>query len=276
MLAHRFEERLGRNVTFPAHIQPKLDGMRALAYWEGDRVEILSRTGKSYRAIGSVEHIAAAIEPILPRGLVLDGEIYAHRHDFQANTKLLKKYRPGESEALVLHMYDLVELARLDRPWRDRRHHLEDFSTNYPSGGPLELVPTEEVGSVDAVYERHAAYLERGFEGAIVRLLGAPYELGKRSNDLLKVKSFLDEEFRIVAVNDGVGKFEGCAIFRCVTPDGKEFDVTPKGTMEERAEMYRNRDEYIGQLLKVRFFEQTQDGLPRFPVGLGVGMPEDT
>jgi len=206
---------------------------------------------------------------------MLDGEIYAHGEDFQTNTKLLKKYRPGESEALVLHAYDLIDLTHLDAPWRQRHQNLLKFSENFTAGGPLEVVPTEQVASQEAVYERHAAYLEQGFEGAIVRLLDAPYELGKRSNCLLKVKSFQDEEFQIVSVSDGVGKFEGCAIFRCVTPEGKEFDVTPKGTMEERAEMYQQCDTYIGQLLKVQFFEKTQDGLPRFPVGLGVRMPED-
>src|SRR5690606_9954829 len=135
--------------------------------------------------------------------------------------------------------------------------------------------PAGCVGSQDAVHAQQAAYIEAGYEGAIVRLLDAPYELGKRSNSLLKVKSFVDEEFKIISVTDGVGKFEGCAIIRVVTPEGKEFDVTPKGTMEERAEMYQQRESLIGQLLKVQFFEKSQDGIPRFPVGLGVRMPED-
>lgn len=275
MLADSFEKRLGKNVTFPAHIQPKLDGMRALAFWDGDQVEILSRSGKSFREIGSVEHIAKAVEQILPKGLVLDGEIYAHGKDFQTNTKLLKKYRPGESEALVLHAYDLIDLTHLDQPWSERHQNLLLFSENFTPGGPLEVVPTDSVGSQDEVYAQQAAYIEAGYEGAIVRLLDAPYELGKRSNSLLKVKSFVDEEFKIISVTDGVGKFEGCAIIRVVTPEGKEFDVTPKGTMEERAEMYQQRESLIGQLLKVQFFEKSQDGIPRFPVGLGVRMPED-
>lgn len=275
MLADSFEKRLGKNVTFPAHIQPKLDGMRALAYWDGDKVEILSRSGKSYRDIGSVEHIAKAIEQVLPQGMLLDGEIYAAGLDFQTNTKLLKKYRPGDSEALALHAYDLIDLTRLEQPWSERHQNLLVFSENFTPGGPLEVVPTEAVASEDEVYERHAAYLEQGFEGAIVRLLDAPYELGKRSNSLLKVKNFQDEEFKIISVSDGVGKFEGKAVFKCLTPEGREFDVTPKGTMEERAAMFEQRDTFIGQLLKVQFFEKTQDGIPRFPVGLGVRMPED-
>lgn len=275
MLAQAFEDRLGKNVTFPAHIQPKLDGMRALAYWDRDRVEILSRGGKSFRAIGSVEHIAKAVEAILPKNLILDGEVYAAGLDFQANTKLLKKYRPGESEALALHAYDLIDLDSLEQPWSERHQALLAFSERFTPGGPLEVVPTDVVASADEVYAQHAVYLEEGYEGAIVRLLDAPYVLGKRSNSLLKVKSFQDEEFKIIAVNDGVGKFEGCAVFRCLTPEGREFDVTPKGSQAKRAEMYQQRDTLIGQFLKVEFFEKTNDGIPRFPVGLGVRMPED-
>jgi len=29
-------------------------------------------------------------------------------------------------------------------------------------------------------------------------------------------------------------------------------------------------------MLKVKFFEKTDDGIPRFPVGIGFRIPEDT
>src|SRR5690606_9954828 len=79
-------------------------------------------------------------------GLVLDGEIYAHGKDFQTNTKLLKKYRPGESEALVLHAYDLIDLTHLDQPWSERHQNLLLFSENFTPGGPLAAVPTDSAG----------------------------------------------------------------------------------------------------------------------------------
>src|SRR5690606_8405585 len=109
---------------------------------------------------------------------------------FPTNTKLLKTYRPGESEALVLHAYDLIDLTKLDQPWSERHQNLLLFSENFTPGGPLEVVPSDSVASPDEVYAQQAAYIEAGYEGAIVRLLDAPYELGKRSNSLLKVKSF--------------------------------------------------------------------------------------
>jgi len=51
--------------------------------------------------------------------------------------------------------------------------------------------------------------------------------------------------------------------------------VVPQGTMEERKAMYDEAEDHIGELLKVKFFELTDDGIPRFPVGLGIRLTED-
>jgi hypothetical protein len=45
--------------------------------------------------------------------------------------------------------------------------------------------------------------------------------------------------------------------------------------MEERQASYENADSNIGNMLKVKYFELTDDGIPRFPVGLGVRLTED-
>jgi hypothetical protein len=60
-----------------------------------------------------------------------------------------------------------------------------------------------------------------------------------------------------------------------MTEDGQSFKVVPQGTMEERQETYKNADKHIGDWLKVKFFELTDDNIPRFPVGLGVRLLED-
>ena len=42
MLASDFEKRKDK-VTYPVDVQPKLDGVRGLAYWEGGSVKLMSR-----------------------------------------------------------------------------------------------------------------------------------------------------------------------------------------------------------------------------------------
>ena len=110
---------------------------------------------------------------------------------------------------------------------------------------------------------------------AVVREYEGVYRYGHRSNKLLKVKSFMDSEYKITGFTTGVGRFEGSVIWTCVNEDGKSFNVVPQGTMEERQATYEVANDHIGDLLKVKYFELTDDGIPRFPVGLGVRLAED-
>lgn len=276
MLASDFEKRKDKGVMYPAFVQPKLDGVRALAFWDGGRVEIMSRSGKSWRDIGTVEHIAAALESILPEERIFDGEIYAHGETFQQTTRLVKKYRAGESEKLLFHVYDVIDRDALDRPFSERyATGLRWLEGVLEPTQPLEVVRTELVDSHEEVYERQRAYVEEGFEGAILRTATGVYQYGARSFDLLKVKSFLDAEYEIVGHKDGVGKFAGAIIWVCRMPDGKTFDVVPVGSMEERRQWFSEAASHYGRLLNVRYFETSEEGVPRFPVGAGIRAPED-
>lgn len=275
MLAYDFEKRKAKNVVYPAYVQPKLDGVRALAFWNGNDLEIMSRNGKSWRDIGTVEHIATALERFLPKDTLFDGEIYAHGETFQQTTRLVKKYRPGESEQLLLHVYDIIDRDALDTPFSERFQRFGWLGDNIRPGAPLEVVRTELVTDEAGVYDFHGQFVADGFEGAIVRLADGKYQYGARSYDLLKVKSFLDSEYEIVGHKGGIGKFEEAVIWVCRLPGGETFDVCPKGTMEERRQWYVEAPKYYGSQLKVRYFEVSEDGVPRFPVGEGIRAPED-
>ena len=43
----------------------------------------------------------------------------------------------------------------------------------------------------------------------------------------------------------------------------------------EKQEQYKNRAQYIGRFLTVKFFDRTDDGIPRFPVGKMFRADED-
>lgn len=87
MLAQPFEKREAK-LTYPLDVQPKLDGVRALARWEGDKVVLISRSGKPWLV---TTHINEQLEHIMPKGTVLDGEIYLHGKGFQWITARTKK-----------------------------------------------------------------------------------------------------------------------------------------------------------------------------------------
>jgi DNA ligase-1 len=87
----------------------------------------------------------------------------------------------------------------------------------------------------------------------------------------MKVKEFQDAEFRIVGCDEGVGQDAGTPIWRCeISPGGPQFSARMMGTLENRRLMWQRRAEYIGEMLTVKFFEYTNDGIPRFPNGVAI------
>jgi hypothetical protein len=179
----------------------------------------------------------------------------------------------------MFHVYDIPRAAGDDTCLWGERFNLLDkafYGMLYESKiASVITVATYEAKTEEEVYKLQSQFLEEGYEGAIVREMDGEYRFGNRSNKLLKVKNFMDKEYTIMDFTTGVGRFEGCCIWICETKDGQPFKVVPQGTMEERQEAYLDADENIGRMLKVKYFELTDDGIPRFPVGLGIRLLED-
>ena len=276
MLAASFDKRKDK-VTYPVDVQPKLDGVRCLAYWDGDSVKLMSRGGKQWECC---EHIIDELETVLPKDWVLDGELYIHGSTFQEITKLVKKLRP-ESVDVQFHVYDIPRGPGNTEQWKRRKNVLSKFNDTLNRAKNCKSVVVVESHPAhyeEDVYELQSEFLEDGYEGAIVREMDGEYKFGYRSNKLLKVKNFMDEEYLIAGFTTGVGRFDGCIVWICETWNGEdrlEFKVVPQGTMEERQEAYQNADKNVGDYLKVKYFELTDDGIPRFPVGLGIRPLED-
>lgn len=259
MLAHKFEDQ-GHKISFPAYVQPKLDGHRCIAIVQDGKCTLWSRTRKR---ITGVPHIERALEATnSPFGtIVLDGELYHHdyRENFEALTSFIRQATPKPGYEIVQYwIYDVVT----DEPFVDRLERLNHIRI----GGPIVVVPTEEVDDADEMIAVFGAYLDNGFEGLMARNQKALYK-NKRSYDLQKVKVMQDAEFKIVDITEGRGKMAGKAMFHVVTSDGKEFRVKMKGTLDSLAHYLDNKDDYIGRELTVKYQNLSSDGIPRFPIG---------
>jgi predicted DNA-binding WGR domain protein len=182
---------------------------RCLGHWENDRVVLLSRGNKEF----NIPHIAKELESVLPRGTVFDGEIYVHGVPFQSITSWIKKERP-ETKDLQYWVYDCYEIGKENKSWKERSEKLLDLLFVANDSRPKIVLVCSQVCTCESeVYAWQKHFVANGFEGAIVRELDAPYEVGHRSNHLLKVKSFDDHEYKIVGFTHGEGKFSNCVIF---------------------------------------------------------------
>jgi hypothetical protein len=261
MLAHDYNKR-GKSIKFPCFVQRKFDGTRCVAM---PGKGLYSRNKKKYP---HMNHIINEINR-LPASVVLDGELYSDTLTFQEIVGLVKRetLKKGDDEKqlqIKLHVYDIIN----GMPYEQRYANLQMFFNKYKFKY-LELVKTEECVSEEKMKELHAQYVMEGFEGIMLRNKGGLYK-NARSCCLQKFKEFFDDEFEVVDFKEGEGQEEGCVIWVCKTKEGKLFSCRPRGTREERHELFRNGREYIGKMMTIRFQEYTDLGIPRFPVSLCV------
>lgn len=266
MLAKDFEKNKTA-ITYPVYVQPKLDGFRCLAAKEDGVVTLYSRSGDIF----DLPHIARELDCLL-EGSVIDGELYCHGVPFQKVASWIKKQHI-ETARISYNVYDIAEMGgRRDFPMTERVMLLQTMELAY--SGTVTVVHTDVARNRNEVYDYQRLYVERGYEGAIVRIPTGKYQYGYRSYGLLKVKTFTDEEFKIVGGQPGVGRMKDCCIFVCALdpakPSGRTFNVVPRGTEAERQAYLRNLPQLKGKMLKVKFFGRSEDGIPRFPIGLGV------
>lgn len=255
----------GKGTIKDAIINPKLDGLRLLSYKDADgKVVLLSRAGKRY----NLPHIEEALQKDLPANYTFDGEIYLHGLSCQQITSYAKKLRP-ETAQLEYHIYDIPMVNGDDTlPYIDRLDAINKLKLTSLCLKKVDALPVS--GHQDIV-DAEQRFVEAGFEGAIVRLKDGKYQFGYRSSDLLKVKSFCDGEFEVVGFKEGIGKFAECIIFECKNDTNDlTFNVTPKVSQEEKAQMWKKREKYMGKMLTCRYFGKTDPPqfLPRFPVGI--------
>lgn len=258
MLAKSYEDekhkiQWGKQTLF---IQPKLDGMRCLAHIKsnGD-VRLVSRDGKT---IENMQHIINDLASI-KKDVILDGELYAHGLSFQENMKLIKKIRPQTSALIKFHIYDMIESG----PFKDRV--FTKLIENLPT---CENVSTYEIINEQQLKHYHSKFIELGYEGSIIRLAESEYEINKRSSGLLKYKDFLDMDLEIFQItpNEANPK-HGTPHFNL---KGKAFKAGVRMSHEDREDLLNNKHKYIGKLANIRYFELTDDGIPRFPVMIGI------
>lgn len=252
MLALVFEKRK-HALTWPVYVQPKLDGHRMLM----DGTRAWTRNGK--------DHVKAAVQHLMfdTDGFTLDGEVMLPKGRYLAETSSAVKKAGADSKRLVYYVYDVV----IDRPYAERYELLKELLVDAPSN--VELVPTVVAASAAEVWDFHAKAVAAGFEGAMVRAGQRGYEVGVRSDHLLKVKEFQDEEFKVVGVNEGEGSNEGLAILVLDAGNGLTFNAVPEGGMDLRRRLWKNRMNMVGQRWTVRYFYKSKDGKPIFPVAVG-------
>ena len=241
-------------------VQPKLDGMRCLAFVKSTgEVKLISRAGKP---IENMMHIEKQLSQ-LGMDIILDGELYVHGEGFQTNMSYVKKYYPGKSERIIFNVYDVVDF---DLPYIERTEVLNHISFNN-----VRTLPYFEVFNEEEVVGFFEQFIREGYEGLMVKISKSGYKSNARVSELLKYKKFIDIQLPILDVIPADQRPDwGVPLYEWQGAKENVLRSNTKMTHEQRVDLLANKQDYIGKIAEIRFFEYSDTGVPRFPVTVGI------
>ena len=257
MLAHDYNDYKDK-ITYPIFSQPKLDGVRCIVRADG----MWSRNGKP---IISAPHIFKSLKPLfeLDPDLILDGELYADKSvaDFNTIISCVRKTKPTaqDLETSKMIQYWIYDVPSIDLTFARRFSFLNKIEL--PEC--CIVVKTEQIDNENDLSAYYFDYMNDGYEGQILRT-NSLYE-NKRSKSLLKHKTFYDAEFTILGVIEGQGNLTGKVGKLQFEINGKPFESAVNGDWEYIEKLWHSREGLVGKTATVKYFELTEDGIPRFP-----------
>jgi len=263
MLAKNYKDYKDK-LLFPVYSQPKLDGLRCI-------ITPSAAMSRKWKPFVTLDHVREALQPLFkkhPNIVAFDGEMYSHdlKDQFEEIVSIVKQPKATQDDIekakryVQYHIYDYVDAE--ETPFTERTERLNQYLAEIKSEYIVN-VETSLIASEQELYNIYLEYIVKGYEGQMVRSYFAFYE-HKRTNNLLKRKDFIDNEFKIVGYKEGNGSRQGCVVLRCLTADGKEFDSVPKGGVEYLQRIWQRREELVGLTATVKFQSLSQDGIPRF------------
>jgi bifunctional non-homologous end joining protein LigD len=188
----------------------KLDGERCLAFRDGGRVRLLSRTKKHLD--GTYPEVADALAHLPADDFVVDGEVVAFDRGRTSFGRLQQRLGISDPErarrsavAVFYYVFDLLHLDGHDTtalPLRARKSLLRD-TLSFRSR--TLRYTTHRNAEGEALFALACA---RGWEGVIAKRADAPY-VGRRSGDWLKFKCSAGQELVVGGFTEPTGSRVG-------------------------------------------------------------------
>jgi DNA ligase-1 len=204
-------EEIARYFHTKLYAEFKYDGVRAQAHKVGTDVKLYSRR---------LEDVSADFPEVIEdlarvnHDFILDGEVLPFKDGrplpFQAlQRRLHRKMVDAELKQacpVSYLVYDVLWLdgtAVIDKPLFERRRLLEGLGLS----GAASPSPLHEVRTADEIQALFDKSRTLGYEGLVLKVLNAPYQLGRRGKLWVKLKRELDTlDVVIVAAEYGHGK----------------------------------------------------------------------
>lgn len=252
-------------VIYPAYVQPKIDGYRALLHKQNNMYEFLSNTGRKYSHLNHLKNDLNKIAELKNKSIYLDGELYIEKEHINVLRSILSTIELSEEQKemaknIKYFVFDYFDLNKMDLDYEQRYKILQNiFKTKFKN---IMLIPTTIIRNEKQLDSTFNNYVKQGYEGIIIRNMRGTYKLRGKSMNVLKSKDVKKDMFTIVGYKEAKGNNKGTVIWeiRCNKDPRRSFWAKPMGSREERKKYFKNAEKYIGKKVTVKYFEINKNG----------------
>lgn len=271
---HKFDDDVEFVVT------QKLDGFRSVVEInDGKIVAIRTRKGK---LLNNLNELSIKLEEALPETghYIFDGELLMNDNEgrwtsgerFQQTSKQVSA--KGQAHDVAFHIFDALPYDEFIKgksvdTYNKRREFIDSIDENEL----VKVVPVLGTCTKSEISTWSDFATENNWEGVMLNDPNACYET-KRHKGLLKVKKMHTADLTIVGFEEAIdGKNRGGLKSLIVQLDDENTVNVASGlTEEQRVDIWANKDQYLGKIVEVKYFEETVNQTGgrslRFPVVL--------
>lgn len=276
LLAHTYEP---HRITYPCHVQPKLNGIRAL--YQNGRFQ--SRDEVPFPP-GLLDHLAKPLLQTFEPEVLLDGELYVHGWPLQRINAAVTPVRQVPTEDTLCVEYHIFDVVDYSKTFDQRFASKVLFSESN-----LKQVRTYIALHAQRADEHYANWVSQGYEGMMYRLGDCPYTVPKQGGlwctpgqqrgtrflsdkdnrcwHLLKRKDWQDDDFFCVGTEEGEGKYKDMvgALVCQLNNSSQRFSVSGGLTDAQRAKYFDHPELVLGKKIKVKYLVLSEAGIPLNP-----------
>jgi DNA ligase-1 len=253
----------------------KLDGCRAVVIKRGNSVTCFSRTGKEFETLEVLKQEILNLDS--EEDFVFDGELCLVNNgieDFQGVMQEIRR-KDHTIQNPKYKIFDMLTIEEFEngsskRTLMERLLHLQNtIDSNDYNGEILEILNQGIIESEARLLILLDQAVEKGWEGIMLRK-DCPYE-GKRTNNLLKLKKFFDDEYVVTDIEIEKMRFckddpetgakveveEEVMARANILHKGFKVGVGSGWSIQQRRDFKEDPSKIVGKTINVRYFAES-------------------